>query len=346
MKELSPGVKLFDRYQVLSTIGRGGMGYVYKVFDEKNESVLALKLLIPKNANSERSVQRFKKEFSVMQSLSHPNIVQAYEFHEDSKQGFAFSMEYIEGQDLDSIIYSETSFLSITSVINILEQIASGLHYAHKEGTFHRDLKPANILITKDENHNYHAKITDFGLAQEETEGTDLTKSSNQVGTAYYMSPEQHRGEALSIHTDIYSFGILAFELCTRKKPFDGETPFSLFLAHVAKAAPKPRTINPELPRWLSVMIEICVEKEKKHRYQSMDEVLREIQSNKNVQKKGFLSRLPFLVTDYFMCSWGAAYFFTFCFFFACGYIFVDMMVELQLKKYESVSSVSSSRSI
>jgi eukaryotic-like serine/threonine-protein kinase len=290
-KDQIPGAKIFERYEVLSTIGRGGMGNVFKVYDEVTSEIKALKILIAEGSDHERKVQRFKKEFSVMRELAHPHIIQAYDFHDDTKAGVAFSMEYVEGQDLDSIIYREDSYMSLENRIGILEQIAEALWYAHRQDIIHRDLKPANVLIREEPGTGATAKLTDFGLAQEGTEGIDLTKSSNQIGTAYYMSPEQYRGEILGVHTDIYSYGILAYELCTGRKPFDGETPFSLFLAHVAQGIPEPKHINPEIPSWLSTLIEICAEKEKKHRYQSMEEVLLLLQSKKSGEKRGVFSR-------------------------------------------------------
>lgn len=289
--ETPVGHCIFNYFEVLATIGRGGMGYVYKVLDRRNENIYALKVLIPKSLESEKSVSRFKKEFSVMKEMNHPAIVKAYEFLEDTETGVAFTMELIEGQDLDTMIYREDQFLSLENTMHVLEQIAGGLAYAHEMNIVHRDLKPANILIKRNDHFEYEVKIVDFGLAQEDHEGIDLGRSENQVGTAYYMAPEQHRGETVTLHSDIYAFGILAFEACTRKKPFDGETPFSLFLAHVSKGIPDPAKINPELPSWLATMIEICAEKDKKHRYQSMKEVFELIKSRKN-PKKNFLTKL------------------------------------------------------
>jgi eukaryotic-like serine/threonine-protein kinase len=283
---------LFGRYQVLSMIGQGGMGSVYKALDLEDQQIVALKTIQIKKDYTEKSLMRFRKEFSTMQKFSHPNIVSSYHYHE-MDEGFAgFSMEYVEGRDLDSIIYKEDQFLSLEDKITLGLQIAEGLSLAHQEGVIHRDLKPANILVVKNQDYRLTTKITDFGLAQEESEGIDVSKSNNQIGTAYYMAPEQHRGESLTFRTDIYCYGILLFELFTGKRPFDGTTPFSLFLAHVSKGIPEPKVFNSEIPSWLSTMIEICAEKESRHRYQNMEEVLTLFRSRMEAKKRFSVSRL------------------------------------------------------
>ncbi len=306
------GNTIFDRYEVLSHLGEGGMGHVYKVLDKETQQILALKTLIPKAGTSTNAIIRFRKEFAAMQSLNHPNIIKAYNFHElneisQSEQIFAFTMELVEGRDLDSLIYQDSSQnialdispLSILNKLSILEKIADGLTYAHKHNLIHRDLKPANIMISRikidDSEDDFIVKIADFGLAQQESEGADMSQSSNRIGTAYYMSPEQHRGEELDARTDIYSFGILAYELITGQRPFDGSTTFKLFLAHVSEGIPEAIKVNPETPKWISTMIEICGEKEKKHRYGSMNEILELIRNKKDKQadnKKGLIQKI------------------------------------------------------
>lgn len=287
---IQPEDILFDRYRVITHIGQGGMANVYKAYDQEEQKEVALKILIPTEVKSQKSIERFRKEFSVMKQLSHPNIISAYNLYEVEQGHFGFSMEFIDGLDLDSMLHEEDCPISMEDKLILIEQVAEGLMYAHEQGHIHRDLKPANILVLAQPESGLTAKIADFGLTQKDSEGEDMSKSSNQIGTSYYMAPEQHRGEALTIHTDIYSFGILAFELFTGQKPFDGATPFSLFLAHVSKGIPEPRTLNPEIPKWVSTMIEICSEKDKKHRYKSMKEVVGLMRSKKNKKGGGFFS--------------------------------------------------------
>ncbi len=291
--ELQANTLLLDRYEVVGLIGQGGMASVYKVIDLESHKILALKVLKYKEDQTFIEIERFRKEFSAMSNMSHPSIVSAYSFIEE--EAFtAITMELINGMDLDQIIHGEMVSMSMDDRIMVLEQVAEGLLYAHERGLIHRDLKPSNILVVRPETEEDKllAKISDFGLTQFDSDGVDLSKSSNQVGTFYYMAPEQHRGEAISFHSDIYSFGILAFELFTGEKPFEGSTPYSLFLAHVSKGLPEPRSINPEIPKWVSTLIEICAEKDKKHRYQSMQEVLSYMRLQKDKKKSSFISRL------------------------------------------------------
>ncbi|HMO17616.1 MAG TPA: serine/threonine-protein kinase [Oligoflexia bacterium] len=279
---LNSGNVVFNRFHILSHLGQGGMGHVYQVRDTVSNSIYALKTLVPEEGKNVKAIARFQKEFSAMKELDHPNIVRAFEFYQQGEELLGFTMEFVKGSDLDTLIYKNNISLKIEEKIGLLEQIAEGLSYAHDHDIVHRDLKPANILIEKSADNNLISKITDFGLAQQESDGADMSQSSNRIGTAYYMSPEQHRGEELNSRTDIYSFGILAFELLTAKRPFDGNTPFKLFLAHVSQGIPDIRKINSDIPKWLANMVEICSEKKPEHRYRTMKEVLSLIRSKKD----------------------------------------------------------------
>lgn len=295
MTEDNATTTFFNRYDELSLIGKGGMGCVYKVKDRISGEILALKTLVPKSGKNVKSIERFRTEFASMQNINHPNIIKAFNFHEEDENFFGFTMELVDSEDLGNLIYNEETNLDITDSINILREIAEGLEAAHTQKIIHRDLKPANILIEISSSLppiTRKAKITDFGLAQQESDGEDLSESSNRIGTAYYMSPEQHRGEELDPRTDIYSFGILAFELFTKQRPFDGSTPFKLFLAHVSEKLPAARSINSEIPKWIETMIEICTEKNKNHRYSSITEIVELIKSKSEQKNKSFFSFL------------------------------------------------------
>ncbi len=285
----------FNRYEELTLIGKGGMGNVYKVRDSISDKILALKTLIPKAGRNAKSIERFKTEFASMQNLNHPNIIKAFDFHEEGEDYFGFTMELVDSSDLGNLIYEGNKSLGINESINLLKEIAEGLAAAHSQKIIHRDLKPANILVestsnTQQDEGILKAKITDFGLAQQESDGEDLSESSNRIGTAYYMSPEQHRGEEVDSRTDIYSFGILAFELFTKQRPFDGSTPFKLFLAHVSEKLPAARSINQEIPKWIETMIEICTEKNRNHRYSNITEIVQLINSKTKNKKKSLFS--------------------------------------------------------
>lgn len=281
---------IFDRYKICSLLGQGGMGFVYRVHDLTEDRILALKTLIKNPEKEEKSIERFKKEFASMKALDHPAIVRAYDLYQDQASMTGFTMDWIDGKDLDSLIYSESICLELPHLVKIITDIAEGLSYAHDKKLIHRDLKPANILISRYDSRDIQAHIVDFGLAQNTFENEDLTVSSKQVGTAYYMSPEQHRGENLDALSDIYSFGILVFEMMTGKRPFDGSTPFKLFLSHVWDGIPDMRSIQADIPKWICTMVEICCEKEKKHRYQSMHEIVSLIRAKTKKPTKGFLS--------------------------------------------------------
>lgn len=286
----SPGDVLLGRYEIITHLGSGGMGAVYRALDKERAKDVALKTFSADPKENQRAIQRFKNEFAVMQSLTHPNIVQAYDLKELEDQRLFIAMELLEGVDLDTLIHAQGFDSSFETKLELLYQIAKGLHYAHAQGLVHRDLKPANVFVTPEG----EAKLLDFGLARQVAAGeANLTQSSERIGTAYYMSPEQHRGEDLDARSDIYSFGILAYELFSGRRPFDGDTPFQIFVAHVAQEIPSLRSEFKNFPKWLDTLIAIATEKDPKHRYPDMQQILDLIDSKIHADTSpGFLSRL------------------------------------------------------
>jgi len=286
----SPGDVLLERYEILSHIGSGGMGAVYKALDRSEGVELALKTFSADPSKHEKAMQRFRNEFAVMQDLQHDNIVQAFDLQQLDDSRLFITMELLEGDDLDTLIHDKGMDVAFELKLDLLYQIAKGLHYAHEKGLVHRDLKPANVFVSP----NYEAKLLDFGLARQVGDpGMDLTQSNERIGTAYYMSPEQHRGEELDARSDIYSFGVLAYELFSGRRPFDGDTPFQIFVAHVAQDIPSLRKEFSDLPKWLDVLIAIATEKEPKHRYPDMSQVLELLKSKSGgVRSKSFIGRL------------------------------------------------------
>ena len=266
-----PGEIIAARYQVLKLLGAGGMGEVLLVSDLALEGEkVALKRLFPNVASNPRQVARFRNEVLLARKLSHPNIVRIYDFGKTDSGQFFISMEYVEGRSLHAEIYDRPSGpLSISEIASILIPICHALHYSHAMKVIHRDLKPDNILITPDG----QVKLTDFGIARSLEVDKGLTATNEVVGTAYYMSPEHFRGSQIDGRSDIYSLGILAYEMATRERPFSSDSPMALAAMHFAEALPRMSKTNPKIPGWFQDFVDTCCEKEPSKRFQSMHEV-------------------------------------------------------------------------
>ncbi|NIO47907.1 MAG: protein kinase [Candidatus Aminicenantes bacterium] len=271
-EELTSGSTFAGRYQIIEELGKGGMGKVYRVVDKKLDEEVALKLIKPEIAFDRKTIERFSKELKFARKIVHKNVGRMYELMEDEGRYF-ITMEYVSGQDLKGLI-RQTGQLTIGKSISIAKQVCEGLAEAHKLGVVHRDLKPHNIMIDKEGN----ARIMDFGIARSlEAEG--ITDAKAIIGTPKYMSPEQVEGEEVDQRSDIYSLGIIIYEMVTEKTPFDGDTALSIALKHKTQAPPEPREFNAQIPEDLSQVILKCLEKDKQKRYQSAEEVLSELSS-------------------------------------------------------------------
>jgi len=275
-EELTTGSTFAGRYQIVEKLGKGGMGKVYRVVDKKLDEEVALKLIEPEIAFDRKTIERFSKELKFARKIIHKNVGRMYELMEDEGRYF-ITMEYVSGQDLKGLI-RQTGQLTIGKSISIAKQVCEGLAEAHKLGVVHRDLKPHNIMIDKEGN----ARIMDFGIARSlDAEG--VTDAKVIIGTPKYMSPEQVEGEAADQRSDIYSLGIILYEMVTEKTPFDGDTALSIALKHKTQVPPEPREFNAQIPEDLSQVILKCLEKDKEKRYQRAEEVLSELQS---IEKK------------------------------------------------------------
>jgi serine/threonine protein kinase/tetratricopeptide (TPR) repeat protein len=265
--------KLFaNRYQILSTLGRGGMGDVYKVHDTKLQEDMALKLLRPEIAFDPDIIQRFRNELKLARKITHKNVCRVFDFHEQEGTPF-ITMEYVEGEDLKSFIKQKGKIEEIEA-IPIASQIVAGLAEAHELGVVHRDLKPQNIMIEP----SGRAKVMDFGIARS-IQASGLTQTGQIVGTPDYVSSEQAAGLPADHRADIYALGVMLYEMTTGRLPFEGDTALSVITQHREKAPKDPRDINPDISTGLSNLILRCMEKEKENRYQSARELQKDLRS-------------------------------------------------------------------
>ena len=269
-KDLPIGHTFAGRYQVIEELGLGGMGRVYKVLDKTVGERVALKLLNPDIASQEQTIERFRNELKLARKISHRHVCRMYDLSEAEGMPF-ITMEYISGEDLKSLI-KRAGQISVGKALNLAEQICEGLIEAHRTGVVHRDLKPQNIMVDMEGN----AKITDFGIARS-TKTKGLTGTGIIIGTPEYMSPEQVEGKAVDQRSDLYSLGIILYELVTGKLPFEGDTPLSVAVKHKIEEPRAPQEINAQIPRDLNTVILKCMAKDKKDRYQSAKELLADL---------------------------------------------------------------------
>ncbi len=269
-EEFTRGTTFAGRYEIIESLGTGGMGKVYRAYDNKIKEEIALKLLRPEIATNKKTIERFSNEIRLSRKITHRNVCRMHDLNEHQELQY-ITMEYVPGEDLKSFI-RRVGHLPPGKAISIGRQICEGLTEAHALGVIHRDLKPQNIMIDKSGN----AKIMDFGIARSlRAEG--ITGEGTIIGTPEYMSPEQVEGRETDQRSDIYSLGVVLYEMLTGKVPFEGENTFSIALKHKDEMPPHPRKFNPELSPELSAVILKCMAKEKEERYQSAQDLLRDL---------------------------------------------------------------------
>lgn len=266
------GQKINDRYQIIRMIGEGGMANVYLAHDIILDRNVAVKILRGDLADDEKFVRRFQREAIAASSLSHPNIVEMYDVGEDDGSYFIV-MEYVEGKTLKSLIKRRGS-LTIPEVIDIMLQLTSGIACAHDSFIIHRDIKPQNVLILDDG----IVKITDFGIAMA-LNSNELTQTNSVMGSVHYLPPEQANGSGSTIKSDIYSLGILMFELLTGKLPFKGENAVEIAIKQMKDQIPSVCKINPEIPQSIENIILKACAKNPKNRYESAHEMYEDLKT-------------------------------------------------------------------
>ena len=260
-----------NRYELIETIGSGGMAEVYKAFDTLLNRDVAVKLLRSQYTDDEGFISRFKQEAQSAARLIHPNIVNIYDVGRDG-DAYYIVMEYVHGRTLKDMIDEEGPLDPFTAVI-IVHGIASALRHAHANGIIHCDIKPHNILL--DDSNT--PKVTDFGIARAISTAT-VTYTAAVVGSVHYLSPEQVRGEKISAQSDIYSLGILLFEMLTGQLPYNGDTPVAVALMHVQERMPLVREFKADVPPILEKIVSKALAKDKSERYQAADDLLHDLE--------------------------------------------------------------------
>ncbi len=261
------GTLIGNRYEIVETIGKGGMAIVYKAKCLMLNRYVAIKVLRPEFREDKDFISRFKVEAQSAGSLSHPNVVSIYDVGQDGDLDYIV-MEYVEGVTLKQYVEAK-GVLPWREAVDYAGQICAGLDHAHKNGIVHKDIKPHNIIITREGT----IKITDFGIAKVMSSST-ITTGSATMGSVHYFSPEQARGGYTDHKTDIYSLGVVLYEMVTGKLPFEGDTAIAIAMQHIEKEAPSSRALNPEVPESLDNVIRRAMCKEQSLRYDSVTQML------------------------------------------------------------------------
>jgi len=263
--------KIIDNYRIVSVLGKGGMGIVYKAYDTKLDRYVAIKMLNAEPYDRERFIERFKREAKNQAKLSHPNIVTVYGFIEYSDL-LGIVMEYVEGESLEKVIERQGRF-NLYDVLYILKQLLLGLGYAHSKGFVHRDIKPSNIILNKEG----ITKIMDFGISKSLFE-KNMTKTGSKVGTVYYMSPEQIKGADVTNRSDIYSIGCTIYEMIVGQPPFDLDSEYEVMDGHLKKSPVRISSKLTGIPEQVDKVILKALEKNPLDRYSTCEEMYNDVQ--------------------------------------------------------------------
>ena len=286
---LQPGVLFGGRYEILGVLGQGGMGAVYKARDRELDRLIALKVIRPELATDPAILARFKQELILSRNITHKNVVRIFDLGE--AEGIRFiSMEYIDGEDLRTILRRDGKFAP-QEAIAVVEQVCRALDSAHSEGVIHRDLKPQNIMRDK----SGRIVVMDFGLARSLGD-SGLTQTGALVGTLEYMSPEQAMGSTLDQRSDIFSVGLIFFELLTGKAPYKADTAIASLMKRTREDAQSASDVEASVPKSLSAIVSRCLEREPSNRYHSAVELLQQLttwEANPNISAETLSQMIP-----------------------------------------------------
>jgi tetratricopeptide (TPR) repeat protein/predicted Ser/Thr protein kinase len=279
--------EMIAEWVVEREIGRGGMGVIYLAKHRTTGARAALKVMLNASSASEKKQRRFNREMDACRKLDHPNIVKLLD--EGEHEGYPyFAMEFVEGKPLDKLLKEE---LDLEQCMEILEKLCRGVHAAHEAGIIHRDIKPANILVTEE----LEPKLTDFGLAKSDDHKSVLTKTGAVVGTPYYLSPEQARGDSKDVdrRADIYALGVIMYELLTGRLPFVGQTTVELYNRILNDEPPPPTKVKPQLTREIELVCLKSLEKDPRDRYKNAEQMADDVRALLEARPKDVKARRP-----------------------------------------------------
>ena len=286
---LMKGQRINDRYQIIRSIGEGGMANVYLAHDTILDRNVAVKILRGNLAKDEKFIKKFQREANSAATILHPNVVEMYDVGKDDDNYFIV-MEYIDGQTLKNLI-KKRGALTLPEVIDIMMQLTSAIECAHDKYIIHRDIKPQNILMLDDGT----VKVTDFGIATA-TNTNELTQTNSVMGSVHYLPPESANGSGATIRSDIYSLGILMFELLTGKVPFKGDNAVEVAIKQLKEPIPSITRINPEIPQSVENIILKACAKNPKNRYKNVTEMRNDIENctkEENLNVRRFVYQYP-----------------------------------------------------